>query len=361
MNKNSHILLSLYTLLILTSINTAFGQIVNQDHAGFIQKYDTTFSGIGPEVYYLPPPRSKSETLLDEYKKINNFNDSIEQSSNFQRLINNFENTNNYIEIIKIIDNNTAKTEIIKNITENKNNQIAIGLLNELAKRAIISKDINEAEQSLQQALQIASKLSDRYNKEILLTNLFNLYLFNQEPLKANQIEKISFNEAKKSKSITNQAHSLVKLAMIQASQQQYKDAENTIIRQAIPLFNRAKNYQGKVAAWVSLAKIYAQNKQYPEAQWFLIQAKELSKTKKISNYNLDIEYLLGYSKFHQNNLLISQKELGNALLLARENGDKFKELSATQMLGEISIKQNKVDEAEDFLKSYWELRNQLF
>src|SRR3546814_1451682 len=34
---------------------------------GVIAKYDSTFSGIGPNVYFLPPPKTESELLDDRY------------------------------------------------------------------------------------------------------------------------------------------------------------------------------------------------------------------------------------------------------------------------------------------------------
>lgn len=363
MQKTRATFIFAFILSTIFIANFSFGQITNRDYTGFIQKYDTTFNGIGPEVYFVPAPRSKSETLMDEYTEISNFTDSINQVSNYHKLITSFKNTSNYNTISRVIDNNSTTLEIQSKIAEAQlhNYPIAVGLLNELAKQAITSKEYTQAEQYLKQALEISNTGHEIESRDILLSNLYYLYLYSQQPLKAKVIEELSYQEAKKNKSLPNQANSLVKLARIQAAQLKFKEAEHTIIWQAIPLFNRTKNYKGKISAWVSLAEIYTQNKQYPEAQWFLIQAKELSKSKKISSFNLDIEYLLGYSKFHQNNLVISKKELSSALDLARENGDKLKELSATQMLGEISIKQNMVEEAEGLLKSYWELRKQLF
>ena len=66
-------------------------------------------------------------------------------------------------------------------------------------------------------------------------------------------------------------------------------------------------------------------------------------------------------SKFIQNNLIVSQKELTGALSLALKEGNKQIELSAIQLLGQISTKQNRMLEAEQFLLSYWKLRNELF
>src|SRR5690606_30455482 len=37
------------------------------DFSGYINNYDSTFSGIGPKVYFLPPPNSAEELLDDRY------------------------------------------------------------------------------------------------------------------------------------------------------------------------------------------------------------------------------------------------------------------------------------------------------
>ncbi len=94
---------------------------------------------------------------------------------------------------------------------------------------------------------------------------------------------------------------------------------------------------------------------------WFLIQAQDLAKNENINKYNAEIEFMLGSAKYHQKNLNVSKVELTKAMTLAKEKGNKYLELSALQLLGEISLQQNNIDEAETFLQSYWELRNQLF
>jgi len=340
-------------------------QSVNKDYSGYIKKYDANFHGIGPTVYFLPAPQSKAEKIADQFKEIDNFKDTIQDVSLYHQLVTAFENTDNYTNIQEIISTQALKYDNWNSVVEKQvqlsNYAMAIGLLNEFARQYILQKDYDQAESLLKQALELANSPATIEGKSVLLANLYALYLYNKKLVEANNIEEISYNEAKKNKSLTAQGNSLVKLAMLQTYEKQYNAAENTIIRKAIPLFNRAKDYDGKINAWVKLAEVYTANKQYPQAQWFLIQAQELASTKKITKYDTAIEFMLGYSKFYQNNLLVSQKELKTALKLAQENGDKYIEISANQMLGEIALKQNKIEEAETFLKSYWELRKKLF
>lgn len=335
------------------------------DPSGYIQKYDSTFEGVGPTVYFLPEAKKKIEIMKDEFQTIHYFKDSIQQFSLHLELLNAFENTSNYnaIEHIIMIDSLTLANwpRAVDYQIVAHNEALAIGLLNEFAKQYILQKNYTNAELLLKRASDLAENNRITDNKSVLQSNLSSIYLFNNKFKEANLVEEISYEDAKRSKSITDQGRSLVKLAMIQAYNKDYTLAENTIIRKAIPLFNRAKDYNNKINAWTQLAKIYTLNKKYTEAQWFLIQAQELALQKNITNYNTLIEYMLGYAKFYQDNLQISKQELTKALALAKESGNKYVELSTTQMLGEISLKQNRIDDAETFLNSYWKLRKELF
>lgn len=356
--------LMLFALTNLSAQNSPSGI----DHSGFITRYDRTFNGIGPHVYFLPPPPSKQDSinkLMVEFIKINDFNDTLQQAFLYQDLIYNYAKTNNSDYVIETIKNKSIQPEEwdkeLANQIKEKNYPFAIGLLNELAEHYIIKKETIKAEKLLSTGIEIASSQKLINEQFTLQSNLTSLYLLNKKYAEANKIAKEQYKYIQNEKSATKQANSLLNMAVIQAYANESTAAENTIIRRVIPLLNKAKDYDAKINAWIKLAQIYTLNKKYPEAQWFLIQAQELAETKSIEKYNSTIEYLLGSSKYHQNNLLVSKKELELALNLAKTAGDKHIEISATQILGEINLKLRDVNEAELFLKSYWKLRSELF
>lgn len=357
----------LFACIIAISTNSTFAQnaSIKPDPTGFITKYDTSFRGIGPEVYYLPKPQQKIEVLVNEYKKLAPFNDSIKTAILFQELTKNFENTGNYNTIRLLITEDSLHTnnadQAIEQQIEAENYLLAIGFLNEFAKQHILQKNYNKAEILLNKALGIAHNQKDLDNENILQNNLFSLYLFTNNFAAAQQIAEEDLYNAKKEKSLVDQGRALVKLAQIDANKKSFSEAEQTIIRKAIPLFNKAKDYDNKINAWVKLAQSYTANNQYTQAQWFLIQAQELAELKNITKYNTTIEYILGYSKYYQDNLNISKKELAKARALAQANDHKYIELATVQMLGQISIKQNQIDDAQSYLDTYWNLRNKLF
>ncbi len=350
-------------LLCLTSL--VIGQVNNKDFTGVISKFDTTFSGTGPEVYFLPKPKSKAESLTDQYRVIETEDGLVKRKIMLQQIINNFGSTSDeqYIQTI-VLQNNlqSANWENISNTEVQKGNtSVAIGLLNIFAKEYLQQNLEIEAEAILEKAIKISENYANKDDQQIILKNLFTIYLYNNSLVKANAIEENFYKEAQKNKSLQEQASSLVKLAEIDAFQKEFKLAESTIIRKAIPLLNRSKDYNGKVLAWIKLAEIYASNQQYTEAQWFLIQAQELANQKQLNEHRATIEYMLGEAKYYQKNVRVAQIELGRALKLAQESQNMYIELLTTKRLGEISLQQNRIADAERFLKSYWTLRNKLF
>ena len=353
-------------LCFVVSYMTAAAQKTNQqDPARYILKYDTAFSGIGPTIYFLPLPRSKEDVLVDDLDKLDDFNDAIRQAFLYQDLLKSFAPTTNCAEVTEIIKVKAIAVEDWQKASQDQldsnNQEVAIGILNALAKQCILKQETDKAELLLTKALAIATKEEKIVDIDIILSNLSSVYFYNKNFLEAGKTEEAYYKAAILEKSIINQGKSLVRIATILAFDKDYNAAESTIIRKAIPLFNKAKDFDSKINAWVKLAKIYQLYNRHPEAQWFLLQAKELSALKNITTYNTDIEYMLGYSKFIQNNLIVSQKELTGALSLAQKEGNKYIELSAIQLLGQISTKQNRMLEAEQFLLSYWKLRNELF
>ncbi|ULT28303.1 hypothetical protein KUH03_17960 [Sphingobacterium sp. E70] len=63
-----------YWTLLLTALTTTLGmsgkvmaQNTPKDYTGAIKKYDASFSGVGPEVYFLPPPKTENEIIEDNY------------------------------------------------------------------------------------------------------------------------------------------------------------------------------------------------------------------------------------------------------------------------------------------------------
>lgn len=357
---------SVILLALTTGIaTTVLAQQKTLDPSGYLLKYDTQFEGIGPKVYVLPPPRSKAEEIKDNYMEIVNFQDSITQALQYLRLLENWKPTTNDATILQLLSpapQNTAEWNmLIASYSDQKNHAIASGLLNEYAKVRVLHKETSQAVGLLESALQEATAQQNVQNIGIIQSNLSTLLLFNKDYIEAGRYEEAYYKQAIVDKSIVDQANSIVKIALIKAYDKDYNAAENNIIRKAIPLFNKAKAYEGKTIAWLTLAEIYQMQNKHTQAQWFLIQARDLASSKNLSNNLAEMEYMLAFSKYIQQNIAVAKKELHMALELSKKEDNKFLQLAIVEKLGRINLQENNMEEAEKQLQDYWQIRKMLF
>lgn len=328
---------------------------------GYIPKYDENFEGIGPEVYLLPAPRSKEELLRDAYLQKVKFTDSIKNALEFQGILNDYRSFNDLPQMRNLLSDSTSWEALLNNVNIQQNPSLYSQLLVEYAKISLNDKNISNALQLLHNALSQSQKSGDLSIMQDIKFNLSSLYLFKGQLDQANFFQQDIYKEAIEKKSQIDQAYALVKKGLIEAHENNYTSAEQTIIRKAIPLFNRSKAYEGKIWAWENLAKIYQMQNRHAEAQWFLLQARDLAKKHGFSNELAEIEYMLAVSKLIQKNYNIAQKEFLNAQKLAKEENNKMLELAIADKLGDIYMILEKYEEAQSYLDDYWDLRSQLF
>jgi len=355
----------LFTYFAYANDSFAQEQSPSLDPAGYVNKYDRNFAGIGPKVYVLPAPRTREELLIDSYKEKTVFQDSIDRALDFQQLLQEFKPTSNVSNIQYLLSPLPATSLAWNNLVEREidrgNYSTAYGLLHAYAAISLREGATHQTAGLLQSALQHAQKTNNTLDIATIQYNLGNVYLFDKNIQQAGFFQESYYKNALKQQSIVEQANSLVKIALIQAYDKDYRSAENNIIRKAIPLLNRAKAYDRKIIAWQSLAKIYQLQNKHTEAQWFLIQARDLAKNKNFPNELAEIEYMLAFSKFIQKNYKIAQKEFIQADALAKTEDNKMLQLAIIDKLGEIYMSQHDLNKAEDALSSYEELRKELF
>ena len=111
----------------------------------------------------------------------------------------------------------------------------------------------------------------------------------------------------------------------------------------------------------MSLAKIYQLQNKHTEAQWFLIQAKDLATLRKIESQLPEIEYMLAFSKYVQQNYSIALLEFEKARTLAAAENNKVLQLAIHDKLGDIYLMLENYEGAQQELSDYWRLRNELF
>lgn len=335
------------------------------DPAGYVNKYDVAFEGIGPQVYVLPAPRTREELLTDSYKEKTSFQDSIHRALDFQQLVAEFKSTSNEANVQYLLSpmpsTALAWNELIETEIERGNHHAAYGLLHTYALASLKNGAIAQTLGLLQNALHHAQKTPHILDVATIQYNLANVYLYDKNIQQAGYFQEVYYRTAVKQKSIIDQANSLMKIALIQAYDKDYRSAENNIIRKAIPLLNRAKAYEQKIVAWQTLARIYQLQNKHTEAQWFLIQARDLANSKNFSSELAEIEYMLAFSKFIQQNYNVAKKEFLQADELAKSEDNKLLQLAIVDKLGDIYMTQNDLHNAEAALHSYEDLREELF
>lgn len=352
---------------ILTNVCSVYSQSLPQltfDPYGFVNKYDTLFDGIGPKVYILPLPRTLKDEMIDTYKEIESFQDSIHISFQKHRLISTFRNTSNNSIVENIISGSPSERSIQELIQQNidqNNHALVYGLNNNLAHIYLQQRNLKSAIKALELSFLHAQQTNNAQDQAVIQSNLATVYLLLAKYDDALHFENLNLEYAIKSKSLTDQAVSYGKLAWIQAYKKDYQMAENTIIRKAIPLFNKSKNYLGKIEAWIILAEIYRSQNKHTQAQWFLIQARDLAKKHDLPNNLALIEYMLGSSKMLQNNYKVAKKELEIAWDLVQNTQNKYLQISTAEQLGRANVHLGIYDRAKDFLTYYWKLRNSHF
>lgn len=352
--------------ILAGGVYEAFAQTKDSilDPSGYILKYDTSFSGIGPKVYVLPAPRTKKEELTDTYREIIPFQDSIKKAIRYKKFAVDLKPTSNSPHVEHLIQTFHADTlapdQLLEQLIQENNETVAYGVLNEYAKKSVSEGAAQRATSLLERAIIFASEQGNLHDLSILQANLSTVHILDRDPIKAKKYETEFYSKALKNKNSIDQAESLIRQALILALEKDYLTAENTIIRKAIPLFKRTKFYRGQIRAWEILANIYQMQNKHIEAQWFLIQARDMAQVQQIDSELAEIEYMLGYSKYIQQNYNIAKAEFISAYDLAEKEDNSLLKLAIVEKLGNIYLMQNNIEQADSLLEEYWQLRTRL-
>lgn len=356
-------------IVALSFVFSSFGLMAqNQDKpldpAGYVTKYNPAFAGIGPKVYVLPPPRTKEEELVDFYKEKKGFYDSIARQLDFQSAVDDYKFTTNASFLRKNYNPFPTSDQdwnaLMTKTEQSNNNALVAGLANEYAYSLLQKGDINKTLAVLTRGLN-AAQARGSGEKMALEHNLANAYLLSGNLNEASRMQESFLKKAVDNRESIDQANTLVRIALVQAYTKSYKAAENTIIRKAIPIYNKTKNHAGKVFALLSLSRIYQLQNKHTEAQWFLIQARDLANSRNLEKDLPEIEFMLAYSKYVQENYKVAVAEFEKARTLAENENNKVLKLAIHDKLGDIYLRLGNFKEAEKELASYWQLRRELF
>lgn len=333
-----------------------------------------SFVGIGPELYNLPPEKTKEQLLQEEYDKKHAEATTVAKLLAEQRLhaglwqIGRAYAAEGSIALVKLEKNKSLSVNLessllqsIRAYLQQGNLEMMSNLQNRLGIHYVENKAYNEALSFFQRALSNKEELKNFSAQLVICNNIATLYSFMGDLKQADFYYNMMHKLAVKNKDLDAQAASLEQLATIKAARNAYLEAQTDIIKRVLPLYKRAKNLSGSVRAYNSLAAIYLAEKKYTESRWFYLQAVKMASID--VNNNIDMSYSLYYlakvkKMLEEYDLAIS--DYNKAVAYASASGDEVLRMLIYDDLGDIYIHQKDYVRASSSLAEYDSIKNKL-
>lgn len=341
------------------------------DFSGVIRTYDADFDGVGPRVYFLPPPASKEEQLTNKYEAKVAESQIVREYLDNLKYISRIKDVGGIGDLLTQLESRLdAKTsleglvlqEIARQTAQNNVDMVA-NLESHLAKEYLSTGNVKEAIVFFETALYAKMSLRKQEDVDLLTQNLAVGYEYLQNLGRAEALHREVYNRAVASRNHVQQAQSLANLALVKAKQGNYAEAENDLIRTVMPMVRRTRNAQGHVGALVVLAEVYRLQNRYPEAQWFLVQAKQVALDEDLDIVMPEIIFNLAENKKESGNPRVAILEYEEANDLAKEQAGRLfgMQLAIQDALGDLYHQAGNYERAATALSQYDTLKSRFF
>lgn len=349
-------------------LNCGFAQ-QHADFSGVVSKYDSTFRGIGPPVYFLPPPKSAEELLDDRYAEKEIDSAMVEEYVSRMKYYHRLDMTGNgrvLAKYIPVAETQTSSIEgkLLMEIDRTgavERAGIQADTENRLAMEYVALGAFDLAVEFFEKAMKAKQAAGNQFDWETIAHNLAVTYEYLGQLDKAHALRQQLYDRAVKSGSTARQAEALMELALVKAKMGFSPEAERDIIRKVVPLFRRAKDEAGRASAYRTLADIYTLQHKYPEAQWFLVQAKTIVDKEGIMDQLPEIIFNLAETKKHSGNPRVAIEEYKVADDLAKKDHIMGMQLAIQDALGSLYHQAGDYNGAASALNRYDTLKNILF
>ncbi|HCN82886.1 MAG TPA: hypothetical protein DIT07_04595, partial [Sphingobacteriaceae bacterium] len=231
-------------------------------------------------------------------------------------------------------------------------------IMNTYAVYYVKKGEIDKAIPYFQDALRLKELTKDKKEIGKITVNLAEIF-----KIMGKYDESIAFNEytirnSTEFKDRSQKAEAYINIASIKAIQQKYAEAENDIIRKALPLFSSAGNKHGRMSCFINLGDQYTIQKRYSEAKWYYLQADMLTdilndKEAKVSNL---IKLAGVKNAIGDHDLALDDYKLAEQL--ASENNYTVKLAEIKGEIGEMYWKMGNYTAANNALTEYTRLRD---
>lgn len=339
------------------------------DFTGVIRDFDRDFDGIGPRVYYLPAPASHEELLSRQFQNKQHDMIALDRLLSKASILGELRD-----EILphQYVFNTVGPEQSIEGwllMEIERLNEVgdlagAAELYHLLAYEYFRLGALEDAFAYYEMALTANIEQNRPEDVQAIRQSLAMLYEYEGDLQCAAKLYSGMLDDARRWNHGEMQARSLLRLAFIKALEGRHYEAEQDLIRTVEPMFRRMRNStgdKGRIITYRTLADVYRLQNRHPEAQWFLLQAREVIDNKNLNQYLPLILFDLAEVKRSSGNTKVAINEYLLADQLAgSQTDDLVLKLAIQEALGDIYHGFGHYKEALEALNRYDTLKSKL-
>ena len=277
--KNGLWVYGLALLLFLLSSFESKGQTESDQPS----KYNEQFTGIGPKVYILPPPKTEIEIIQGQYS------DKKKEQSELLSLINRLQ----LFDKLKKIDNGKLPGKITKDTSfVSREEQVSAAInyyqqankldsvwawQNHLGIIKLLKGDHAGARELFAKVLKEYQYLRNESKNLAILNNLAILESNDKKFEASLEYYDQLIEVAKTNRDVLAEGLYTLSVANIEAQLGNYRAAHNLVLTRSFPLLQKAKSYPNIVNALNTLALSKENEEKFVEAKWIYLQAADVA------------------------------------------------------------------------------------
>ncbi len=355
-------------LLANSNVNASKRQLATDTLNGQTKKTIHTVK-IGPIEYFLPPPVDSvllrrlailaNNKLIDEGYKKKERDDVLRKEHRNTLLIQ---------QILAEIETSVTPSEsMISTLAQMLDSSKKDGdiksqalILNTYAVYHVNKGEADLAVRYFKEALRLKELSKDKAAMSKITVNLaaiFRMLGKYDESIAVNEYV-IRANTSIKDRSKAAQAY--LNIAYLKNMQQKHYEAEQAILKKALPLFQSVGDKPGRMECFIKLADIYKVQQRFSEAKWFYLQANLMADILSDSTTKVDCLIKLAEVKNAIGDHFLALEDYRKAEFLATQNNNSDKLTEIKGEIGETYLKMGNYTAAGTALKEYSQLKDNL-
>jgi tetratricopeptide (TPR) repeat protein len=359
------------TAILLSGINSSAsvkGSVLRDTLPGSQKPVKTV--KVGPVEYWLPPP--VDSVLLRRLAKLANdkiFNASVDAAFiRKEKDDSTLRDRQNILLLQQILTETETSDEpnekIISTLSQVLDSYKKSGdikgqslIMNTYAVYYVKKGEVDKAIPYFQDALHLKELTKDKKEINKITINLAGIYKVMGKYNEAIALNESTIRNSPEFKERNQKAEAYINIASMKGLTQKYDEAENDIIRKALPLFSSVGNKHGRMLCFTTLGELYTIQKRYSEAKWYLLQADALTdflndKQSKVANL---IKLAEVKNAIGDHDLALEDYKLAEQLASENNYKDKLAEIKGE--IGETYWKMGNYTAANNALNEYTSLK----